>query len=63
MTQKELLYVEDAIMHERNIIAIINNAINVLKEKKLIAFMNDELKKHQKMCKTLQKLLEDMANE
>ena len=28
MTQKELLYVEDAIEHEKSIIDIINNTIN-----------------------------------
>ena len=59
MTQKELLYVEDAIGHENNIIAIINENLNTLNDTALIAFMDNELKTHQKMKKDLINLLED----
>ena len=59
MTQKELLYVEDAIGHENNIIAIINENLNTLTDTALITFMNNELKTHQKMQKDLINLLED----
>ncbi len=59
MTQKELLYVEDAIGHENNIIAIINENLNTLTDTALITFMSNELKTHQKMQKDLINLLED----
>ena len=58
MTQKELLYVEDAIGHEKNIIKIINESINYLENRILIDFMNKELKEHQKMQKDLLNILE-----
>jgi len=61
MTQKELLYIEDAIGHEKNIIAIISDAINTLEDDNLISFMTNELKTHQKMHKDLINLLEDNA--
>lgn len=33
MTQKELLYFEDAIKHESNIISILNESLNNIEEK------------------------------
>ena len=63
MTQKELLYVEDAIGHEQNIESIIKESINYLEDDKLISFMNKELKKHQAMEKKLVQMLEDKVNE
>ena len=63
MTQKELLYVEDAYMHEDNIIKICNNIIDNLNDSKLISFMKKEVKKHQNMKDNLLSLLEDMCNE
>ena len=39
MTQKELLYVEDAIGHEKNIISICNETVNMLEEDDLVSFM------------------------
>ena len=46
MTQKELLYVEDAIGHEQNIVAILEDAINYLEDKSLVLFLKKEVKKH-----------------
>ncbi len=63
MTQKELLYVEDAIGHENNIICILEDSIRKLKDKDLISFLEKEQKKHKDMCKKLYKCLEDKANE
>ena len=60
MTQKELLYVEDAICHEKVIIACINDMISNLEEDELIEYMDNELKTHEKMSKDLMKLLEEM---
>lgn len=63
MTQKELLYVEDAIGHEKNMIAVCQETISCLKEEKLNAFLEKEIKKHENMQKKLMKMLEDNANE
>ncbi len=63
MTQKELLYVEDAIGHETNIISIIDDIINNLEDEDLVSFMDDELNKHTNMKDELTNLLEGMINE
>ena len=58
MTQKELLYVEDAIGHEQNVGAIVLETINLLQDKNLKTFMKNELKKHQAIETKLMNLLE-----
>ena len=63
MTQKELLYVEDAILHEQNVIAYLNDMTNTLEDDNLISFINDEIKKHESAEKKLTKTLEDIAND
>lgn len=63
MTQKELLYVEDAIGHEKNIIAVCQETINCLEDEKLVSFLEKEVKKHESMHKKLLKVLEEKANE
>ena len=63
MTQKELLYVEDAIGHETNIISIIDDIINNLEDEDLVSFMDDELNKHINIKEELTNLLEGMINE
>ena len=62
MTEKELLYLEDAISHEQNIIKIINDNINNLENEKLITFMNNELNIHNKRKELLINLLKEKAN-
>ena len=62
MTQKELLYVEDAISHEEIIINNIHDYINCLKENDLIDYFQKELRTHEKIKKDLFKLLEDESN-
>ena len=61
MTQKELLYVEDAIGHEQNMIEILKDTINNLQEKSLISFLKVELKKHYAMLEKLMNKLEDKS--
>lgn len=61
MTQKELLYVEDAIGHEQNVGAIVNDAISKLEDKTLKTFLKSELKKHQAIEAKLMNLLESEA--
>ncbi len=63
MTQKELLYVEDAISHEQILSSIIKESITNLVDHTLISFMKKELKDHQVMEQKLTKLLEDVSNE
>ncbi len=58
MTQKELLYVEDAIGHEQNVGEIVSEAVNMLEDKNLKAFLKNELKKHQAIETKLMSLLE-----
>lgn len=62
MTQKELLYVEDAIGHEKNMIAICKETMRCLNDEKLKDFLGKEVKKHEDMQKKLLKMLEDKAN-
>ncbi len=62
MTQKELLYFEDAIGHERNIIKIIESMINSLTDEKLISFMKNELNNHTNLKNNLMNTLGDEAN-
>ena len=62
MTQKELLYVEDAICHELIIVKVLEDTINQLEDEKLIAYVGKEKKIHENMEKKLKKLLEDEKN-
>ena len=63
MTQKELLYVEDAYNHEKTVISNIQDYINCLQDEDLIDFMKKELKNHENIKKDILKLLEDESNE
>ena len=63
MTQKELLYLEDAIGHESSIITILDDSINSIEDNKLKAFLEKEYKSHEKMKQRLMNLLEAKANE
>ncbi len=63
MTQKELLYVEDAISHEDTIINNIKDYINCTEDNDLENFYRKELKTHENIKKDLFKLLEDESYE
>lgn len=63
MTQKELLYFEDAISHEQSLCAYIEYAISTLEDNKLIEFMKKELKIHEMVESKLMGILEDACNE
>ena len=63
MTQKELLYMEDAIGHETNLIKIISSTINLLEDKNLISFMKKQMKKHQNLKQKLMQTMEGVINE
>lgn len=63
MTQKELLYMEDAIGHETNLSDILTCMIEDLSDKDLKIFMKNQLKKHQNLKQKLLDVLEDATNE
>ena len=63
MTQKELLYVEDAIGHEQNIISLLDVSLENLEDENLVSFMEKETKKHAHTLQKLLKKLEDKSNE
>ena len=63
MTQKELLYVQDAIGHEKNIIEICNFMSDSFEDEDLSSFIEKECKKHSNMLNKLENLLEEKANE
>lgn len=63
MTQKELLYIEDAIGHESNMIKICESTIEMLEDDAFVKFLEKELKKHNSMKEKLITALEDCTNE
>lgn len=63
MTQKELLYFEDAVGHEGNIIKIIEAGLQNLEDENLREFMNNELNKHNEAKQRLINVLEAKQNE
>ena len=63
MTQKELLYYEDAIGHEENIIKICEESVLYLEDADLISFFQKEIKKHTNTKDKLIKLLKEKSND
>ena len=63
MTQKELLYYEDAIGHESNIVSILEDNLENLEDENLISFLEREIKAHNKTKESLIKVLEKNCNE
>ena len=63
MTQKELLYIEDAIGHEQNIISYLDNFLSILETEEIMSFFEDEIKHHGDILKKLNNKLEGESNE
>lgn len=63
MTQKELLYLEDAIGHESNIISICEETIKNLQDQNLVSFLQNELAGHVSTKNSLMSVMEGKANE
>ena len=63
MTQKELLYFEDAIGHEKNIILICDESINKIDDGELISFFEKEKAIHEEVLNTLIDFLRGKVNE
>ncbi len=62
MTQKELLYYEDAIGHESNIEKICRETLNNLQDERLVNFMENQLECHKMINKSLKEKLGEKAN-
>ncbi len=63
MTQKELLYVEDAIEHECVLVKVLEESKEKLEDQSLIEFVDSEIEKHNSIKENLMNLLEEKANE
>ncbi len=63
MTEKELLYYEDAIGHETNTIAIYNYFLDYIKDNELISTLKKQVKKHETIKERLLSTMEREANE
>ena len=63
MTQKELLYVEDAIEHETNIIKILEDTKTKLSNQNLVSFIETNINTHTSIKENLLEKLEEKANE
>lgn len=63
MTQKELAYLEDAIGHEKNIVAILDDTLKKIEDENLIDFLNTEIEIHKETKEKLFNMLEVKANE
>ena len=59
MTQKELLYVEDAISHEANVISYLEEAIEKVNDYNVQEFFEKELVHHNKVKKDLLNFLKE----
>ena len=63
MTQKELLYLEDAINHEISIINILHDTIKNMKDKKLKDFLKKEESNHSITKERLLSVLKEKSHE
>jgi len=63
MTQKELLYMEDAIGHEQNLTTFCENFSGMLEDKELSSLVTKLAKKHQALGEKLMKVMVDAKNE
>ena len=63
MTQKELLYLEDAIGHEHVLINVCRDTIDKLEDDDLVSFIENEVSIHEANKKNLISLMEECINE
>ena len=63
MTEKELLYVEDAIMHEKSIISLCNEFLLNVYNDDYKNFFNNQISSHEDLLNNLTELLKEKANE
>ncbi|MBR2587892.1 MAG: hypothetical protein IKD77_01655 [Bacilli bacterium] len=63
MTQKELLYLEDAVNHEKSIIQILKETKKKLEDENLINYAENEILLHEETEENLLNLMEVKASE
>ena len=63
MTEKELLYFEDAIGHEKNIIKINEENKKEVDDERISNFFLNQIEIHKENINNLTKYLKEMANE
>ena len=63
MTEKELLYFEDGVNHEKSIISICDDLSSKLDDEVLVSFMQSEIETHKSLMDKLVSLLEEKAHE
>lgn len=63
MTQKELLYLEDAIKHEDNLICFLNTFQESLESEDVSSLLDDEAKKHEKLKNEMIELMKEKKND
>ncbi len=63
MTQKDLLYMVDAVTHEQNLISLWNNYSNLIEDTKAYNLINKEIKKHEDIKEKILKVMEDISCE
>ena len=61
MTQKELLYLEDAVGHEASILEILNESLKQVDDENIVTFLEEEIDKHKSIKKELIILMEDKS--
>lgn len=63
MTQKELLYIEDAIGHEKVIIDVCNDLLTHITDDEISQFINNEINNHNTIKSNLLNMLEVKSHE
>ena len=63
MTQKELLYFEDAIGHEKNIVKICDEMLKNMSDENLISFIENQKNEHNELKNKVLQMLEEKVNE
>ena len=63
MTEKELLYLEDAYEHECITLDTLNTMMDNTTNDEILSFIEDEINKHKLIKKSVIRLMESEANE
>ncbi len=63
MTQKELLYYEDAVSHEDILLKVCQEAVSKLENEQLIEIMQTEITRHTNLKNILMNTMEGLINE
>ena len=63
MTQKELLYLEDAYNHEQNILDVLNYSTEIIESDDLNDFLENEIRIHENMKNNIKMKMEEFTNE